>query len=339
MLIKASRLYGLGFCVLLGSSFAACSTDNGTPSGPTGTAGTPAGTGGTPAQGQSGAGTIPTAGNGTVPTAGAGTGMAGSGTGGAGGAGAAGGCTKTPASASITSFDDLMPHPMNAGQLVFMMGVPGGTFTYPAAITVANDATGKTLSVKGTVKDYSGFGVYLNDCTNAGAYTGVSFNIKDNKGTLATKMLSFRVNTDADTQVMGTKGKCMPADTTDVYSSCHGAAVDVAVPTGGGVVSVTYASLMGGLPVATVDGKDVDSFEWAFPWAGATDTMYDIDVTIDDVKFTGGPAGGGGSGTGGSGGSGGASGGGGGSGGSGGASGGSGGSGGAKGGNGGSGGN
>jgi hypothetical protein len=57
-----------------------------------------------------------------------------------------------------------------------------------------------------------------------------------------------------------------------------------------------------------VDGKDIVGFEWSLAWAGPTDTAYDADVTIDDLKFTGGSAAGGtgSGGTGGTGGTGGA---------------------------------
>jgi hypothetical protein len=78
-------------------------------------------------------------------------------------------------------------------------------------------------------------------------------------------------------------------------------------------VSVTWANLTAGtvpgVPNATIDGKDVIGFEWAFKWMEGG-TAYDVDVTVDDLKFTGTISGGGG--TGGSGGGGGAGGGGGG---------------------------
>jgi hypothetical protein len=316
MSIKASRFYGIGLALLGVVGFAACSSDEGTPTGSagsnTGTAGT-LGTAGT-ATGGTGVGTAGTG----VGTAGTGVGTAGTATGGAGG-GSSTACAGTlPASALITEFADLMPNPMSAGNYTFMLGVPGGTFAYqPGALTATT--TGMALNVKGNIKAYDGFGVYTTACTNAGMYTGVSFNIKGNAG--PTGMVNFRVQTNADMAVdtVNKKGSCVvPAGTVDTYPLCHPSSVDVPVTAAGAVVNVKFSELMGGVPVAAVDGKDIVGFEWAFAWMEAG-TAYDADVTVDDLKFTGGTTGGTGTGgTGGSGGSGGSAAGTGGSGGSGG---------------------
>jgi len=306
MLIKASRLYGIGLTLAAIGAIAACSSD--TTDQPGGTAGS-----------TSHAGTTSTAGTGTgtagtgTGTAGTGTGTAGTGTGtgGTGGAGS-GACAKVTAPL-ITQFDDLMPNPTSAGQLVFMTGVPGGTFAYqPGALTVTDMA--KSLNIKGSIAAYDGFGVYFNACADASAYTGVSFNIKGKPG--ATGMLNFRVQTDANTAVdtVNKKGTCMvPAGTTDTYPLCHASAVDIPVTEAGGVVEVKFSSLTGGVPVEAVTGKDVVGLEWAFTFTPAAAggaggggsggaSGYPVDITVDDIKFTGGPAGGG-SGTGGTGGS------------------------------------
>lgn len=326
MLIKASRVYGIGLSLLAISAFGACSSDPETNTG--GTAGTSTGTAGT--LGSAGT-TVGTAGTGTG-TAGTGTGMAGTsstaGTTGAGGTTSTAACTK-PTSATVTEFADLTPNAMSAGNYTFMAGVPGGTFSYQAG-KLTSATTGMAFNVKGKIDAYDGFGVYTNACTDATGYTGVSFNIKGNPG--PSGKVNFRVQTNATTAVdpVNKKGTCMvPAGTTDTYPLCHPSAVDVPVTAGGAVVNVKFSDLMGGVPVAAVDGKDIVGFEWAFAWAGATDTAYDADVTIDDIKFTGGTSGGtGAGGSAGSGGSGGAAAGSGGSGGSGGSAAGSGGTGG-----------
>jgi hypothetical protein len=278
------------------------------------------------------------------------------GTAGSGSGGGAATCAKVTAPL-ITQFDDLVANPTSAGQFQFMMGIPGGTFAYqPAALTVT-DAS-KALNVKGKVMAYDGFGVYLTACADASMFTGVSFNIKGKAG--PTGMMSFRVQTDANTPVdtVNKKGTCMvPAGTTDTYPLCHASAFDIPVTEAGAVVEVKFSQLTGGIPVEAVSGKDVVGLEWAFAWSPTTTAAggagggasggaagYDADITIDDVKFTGGSTGGSGTGgtgggsSGGSGGSGGAAAGSGGSGGTGGASGGSGGTGGAAGGSGGTGG-
>jgi hypothetical protein len=112
----------------------------------------------------------------------------------------------------------------------------------------------------------------------------------------------------------------VPAGTTDTYPLCHASAVDIPVTADGGVVEVKWAQLTGGVPVEAVTGKDVVGLEWAFTFtpaaAGGTGggasggaSGYPVDITVDDIKFTGGSAGGtgsGGTGAGGSAGSGGA---------------------------------
>lgn len=330
MLIKASRFYGIGLTLAAIGAIAACSSESGDlPSGSagstaqagslgtagttvTGTGGTPAGTAGTPAG-----------------TAGTAVTTAGTGAGGATGAGPFACAAKKPTGNLITDFTDAAAGP-NAGQLAFTAPVAGGTYSYGAMMVSGAD---KSLHVTGKVMTYAGFGIYLNDChdaAGAGA-TGVSFNIKGNVGTGGKITLKIQTNANAPYDPANKKGGCDPKGLApaDAYPNCHDATFDIPVAAAGGEVSVKWADLMAGLPVATVDGKDVVGLQWAFAWMEAG-TAYDVDVTVDDIKFTGTIAGGGGSGSGGtsSGGSGGAATGGGGAGGSGGAKGGSGGTGG-----------
>jgi hypothetical protein len=329
-MIKVSRFYGLGLSLLTIGGFAGCSSSGddtgGNTSGSTSHAGTPStagngaggsliGTGGTPGTAGTGtttAGTSSTAGN---------TGTAGNnGTAGAGGGSSTSCAGMKPAAPLITEFADLTANATNAGQFTFMLGVPGGTFAYQKGDLTVTDMA-KALNVKGKVMGYDGFGVYTSACTDASAYTGVSFNIKGTVGTGGT--LNFRVQTNADMAVdtVNKKGACVvPAGTTDTYPLCHPSSKDIMVTADAKTVEVKFADLMGGVPVAAVNGKDIVGFEWAFTWTGAGATAYDVDVTLDDLKFTGGtPAGGsGGMGGGGAGGSGGGGMGGGGSGGTGG---------------------
>jgi hypothetical protein len=193
-----------------------------------------------------------------------------------------------PASSTITGFDDLVANPMNAGQFMFTLGVPGGTFAYQTGAFTLTDAS-KSLNIKGNVKAYDGFGVYTQACTDASAYTGVSFSIKGNAGPGG--KLNFRVQTNADMPVdmVNKKGACVvPPGTTDTYPLCHPSSFDIPVTADAKTIEVKFSDLVGGVPVAAVSGKDVVGFEWAFAWAGAADTAYDIDVTLDDLKFTGG---------------------------------------------------
>ncbi len=310
-MLNASRYNAFWLVLFTVGSVAACSSagdDGGDGNNNNNTSGTAHGgsagslnTGGTPGKGGSGTSGSATAGSGT-----SGSATAGSSAGGAAGAGGGAGfaCAGTkPPGALITEFMDLTPNAMNAGQFTFTAGIAGGTFAYQKMVFTLTDAT-KALNIKGNVKDYDGFGVYLGACMDATAFDGVSFNIKGNAG--PTGKLSFRFQNNANMPIdaAGKKGTCavVPAGS-DPYLSCHNATYDITVTPGGSVVSVKFTDVTGGLPNATITGKDIVGLEWAFPWAGATDTAYDIDVTVDDIKFTGGSAGGaGGSGGGGAGG-------------------------------------
>lgn len=318
---KVASKAGLVGLVLIGGACAlsACSSSDDSSSG--GTAGTTgsgtagksgtAGTTGSGTAGTTGSGTAGTTGSGTAGTTGSGTAGATGTAGGTGTAGAGGGsgsgyaCAGTkPTGALITDFGDLVKSTDATQPNEFTFGgtegLPGGTFSYQkGALTYTT--TDKSLEVKGNVKDYDGFGLYFGSCTDASAYTGVSFNIKGNVGASGKINFSFQTNADTGVNSSTMKGSCPvtpPADPNNDYAECHFGQFAVAVPAGGGVVSVKFSDLTGGLPVAGVDGKDLLGLQWAFTWAGATDTPYDVDVTVDDVMFTGGT----GTGTGGAGG-------------------------------------
>jgi hypothetical protein len=311
-MINASRYYGLWLGLFAVGSIAACSStgDGGGNDEPNNKSGSSTGGNGVTVGGTPGAGGAGNkAGSGTGGSGTSGSATDGNATGGSGGGSSTACAGMKPAGNMVTDFTDLMPNATSAGQFAFTAGVPGGTFSYQPMEFVLTNASG-ALNVQGTVKNYDGFGVYFGACTDASAYTGVSFNIKGNAG--PTGKLSFRFQTNANTavDVVNKKGTCMvPAGTVDTYPLCHHATFDITVTEGGGEVAVKFSDVMGGVPVATVDGKDIVGLEWAFPWAGAADTMYPVDVTLDDIKFTGGPAGGGSGGAGGSGGGGGGNGG------------------------------
>jgi hypothetical protein len=283
MSIKASRFYGIGLALLAAGTFAACSSDPDPGTG--GAAGTP-GTGGTTGT----AGTGATAGSGTAGTAttagtgSGGAGTAGSGIGGSGGGGSVNACKGTkPTSNVISSFGDLVAG--SSGQLTFMAGIPGGSFTYPTTAIKAADS-GMALNIKGNVGTYSGFGVYLNDCADMSLYTGVSFSIKGNVG--GSGALNFRVQLNSDTPVdnANKKGTCVAADPMDTYASCHHPAIDITgITADGKTVMINFTDLTGGKPNLAVDPKEIVGFEWAF-------TYPDVSAGGSGGSGTGGATGG-----------------------------------------------
>ena len=253
MSIKISRYYGVGFALLAVGAVAAmgaCSGDA-TP--------TPVGGAGAPAGGAVGAGGAGAGGAHAGSTSTAGSSSAGAAA--AGAAGAACGGMK-PASALITSFNDLVADDMNAGNFKFMEGIPGGTYAYQPNALKVTATPEKALNVKGNIANYDGFGVYLNFCNDASAYTGISFNIKGNVG--PSGKLNFRVQTNSNTattaaNIKAGKGTCVVPPSTsdsDAYAMCHASSKDIMVTAVGGVVNVKFSDLMDGIPVSAVSGKE-----------------------------------------------------------------------------------
>jgi len=198
-----------------------------------------------------------------------------------------------PSGALITSFADLVPNPSNKGNFNFVLGVPGGTYAYQPDAMVLTVTSEQALNIKGTVaaSSYDGFGLYFNTCIDASAYTGVSFNLKGNAG--PSNALDFRIRTNSNTEVdpPNMKGTCIvPAGTGGdaAYGLCHAAHYLIAVPASGGLVNVKFSSLSDGAPIGLVTGKEILFLEWAF--TPSSSSSYPVDVTIDNVQFTGDPA-------------------------------------------------
>ena len=188
-----------------------------------------------------------------------------------------------PVGSLITSFADL--NPSNPGNFTFGAGLPGGTFSYQSGQLTLTATPELALNIKGIVSTSDGFGFFFDDCTDASAYTGVSFTIKGYAGPSGS--LDFRIQTNANTvpNSANMRGSCIvPAGMTNTYALCHGATSAIPVAATATVVSVNFSSLTGGAPNLTVSGKDIIGLEWAFTWSNGT--PYDADVTIDDVQFT-----------------------------------------------------
>jgi len=266
-------------------------------------------------------GTGPTGGSSTGGTATGGT--SGATTGGAGGAGTSGGSggsagtntckacevtacgTQTPPSNVINDFSNLlvaaetptfgiyganddagMPKPE------WWLGYFSGSFAYPGVpdactgeatpmYTLTRTDVAGELHVTGTVGTYSGFGVWLGQCKiDMSASSGVSFRIG---GSTGSGMVKFSVLTNTNLEpVMCLTGK----GTCDVTTAgaCTPASVSLPIPTTPEVVTVDWAELTGGSPVATVDPAQVMQLQWDFDWAD-TMTPYEVDVTLDDVTM------------------------------------------------------
>jgi hypothetical protein len=178
----------------------------------------------------------------------------------------------------------------------------GGTYIYPTSgsYPLTSDVTASNWHIAGTVGDYSGLGLFIQNCgeVDASAYRGISFTVSGSVGTANT--ITFNVGTAADTIASawldahdaGTGsvgfGRCLPASA-QYDGSCANPSKTVPVTSTPTTIQLLWADLIGGKPQASVTPSEITFISWNFPPpAGvgtANVTTYAVDVTIDDVKF------------------------------------------------------
>jgi hypothetical protein len=256
----------------------------------------------------------PKGGGAGAPSAGAaGSGTAGTGTGGgSGGGGLNPGEPDAKACLPVVTdlITDFAPVEGKTTDLTFgdfTNNFSGGTFYYPSGTqmyALTSDVTGGNWNISGDIGDYSGFGLYLADCTkvDASAYKGLEFTISGtlemtssvtlSVGTAKNDIPSAWLNTHkADPTAMDAPpnfGSCIPASSQ--YDGTCGAPSFVVPVTSTPVThQVMWAQLTGGKPSASVNPAEITSISFVLPpptGAGtAAPTLYAADVTLDDVKF------------------------------------------------------
>jgi len=244
----------------------------------------------------------------------AGSGGSGGSAAGSGGSGGTGGapmdCTPQPAPATgllmdfettATAFGSFgnPPTDFSGGIFVYpnMEAMPAPM--YPLTSTVADGV----WHITGTVGDYSGFGFFFPCRADVSTYDGIEFTIS---GTIGTPPLTMRFGQTSNTyEAPGStetpQGTCVPASTTNPGASCTEPKITIDVTENPVTHSITWAEFTGGLPNDMAVPAEFMNFSWYFSWPAPMN--YEIDITIDNVRFMGGPTGSGG--TGGNGGSGG----------------------------------
>ena len=275
MLSRAALLSGNAVCLLSALVLAACGGDN---SGDRESTGGSTSTGGTTSMG------------GSTSTGGV------SATGGSGGSGGA--LVPYPCDAKAYPEANLTKVMDSTGKWGDGKTYGGGAFTFgdgpdtDTAVDISIEYAANTLHVTGKSATYTGFGLWFGPaegqsvpCIDAGSmYKGVSFDITDTGGTVKEIKLSVQTHATAPIDVANKRGGCVYSSVPTKYSDCVYPSATVAVPPGGGVVEVPWASFVGGKPDAPVDGKSLDGLQWQFPWADGT-AEYAVDITIQDVKF------------------------------------------------------
>lgn len=185
----------------------------------------------------------------------------------------------------------------------FAATLSGGTYVYPSSgdYALVSDFSAGDWHISGTVGDYSGFALFLQDCTriDASAYRGIRFTIS---GTLEVgTQINFHVGTAADEiasawfEEQGTPadapnfGRCRPASTNQYDGTCGEPTVKIPITQSPQVVTVCWDNLRGGVPESGVVAAELTRIGWTLePPAGLEEgavEAYAIDLRVDDVSF------------------------------------------------------
>jgi hypothetical protein len=188
----------------------------------------------------------------------------------------------------------------------FTNTLSGSSFTYPGdgQYAVRSDVSAGNWHMTGTLGNYSGFGIVFVGCyaVDASAYQGISFTVRGSVpmgstitlgvGTAADEISHVWLNRNAmplpNPPAPTNRGRCIPA-ATQYDGTCAQPTFAVPVTAETTTINVTWAQLTAGRPAATVDPSEITNISWTFPppvGAGtANPTTYDVDITIDDLRF------------------------------------------------------
>jgi hypothetical protein len=197
-----------------------------------------------------------------------------------------------------------MPKAANCGVISDFSNVTAQTWgsgDFSGGVSVFGDirrdaATVTSLHVTGEVAGFGrGFVVWLTWCSTLTAYAGITFTLSGTTtDAVDPNTMDFAIQTNSNypwqpfVATNTEKGACTVGDVLDVWSMCIAASTSVvlsASPT-----FVPWAQLSGGMPVAwnaSLSPAEIVGLQWQFPWSEGRE-RYQIDVTLDDVTFTGG---------------------------------------------------
>jgi hypothetical protein len=256
-----------------------CGSSSGSGAGTAGSAGTSAQAGSSGAAGATGgAGTAGSAGNG-----GSAGGAAGSGGGGSGGVFA--GCfagTVTPTSPTVTDFT-----PVDGGASIPFMGGPTSFGTpSPEVNLTGGNLHAQVTVVAGPEPQTVGFGIYFGRCIDAGAYSGVKF---DMSGTVLGCTMTYAVNFSEDDWNAG----LVDAGTGGGGNGACTLGMDACYPPSTTITAtnqtVAFSAVSGGSPAHAVDKNRVTGMTWQFAIDarpdGGPNMACSIDVIIDNIVF------------------------------------------------------
>jgi hypothetical protein len=238
--------------------------------------------------------------------------------------------TGTGGSSNFPTCTPVMPTASDTATFDFTTAVPpgaswgmfpywgGGTFEYPegtapgdggAAPTdgVVSEFPNGTWNILGTVKDYSGFGMYLNCKADLSVFTGMQFDIMGTftgngvgDGGVSTPQVTLNVSTQPDNvaaqyttmPTMPAWGTCIPKSALDggvpnqYDGTCASPTKVIPLTTTLTTTTVKWTDLTGGKPMNSPDVTQITGFAWVLPWGGAGSAQYTVSVTLKNIKFT-----------------------------------------------------
>jgi hypothetical protein len=164
---------------------------------------------------------------------------------------------------------------------------------------------GQNWHITGRVHDYSGFGLYLTSKTDASMFTGLSFDIQGTftatgagDGGVAAASVTMLV-TDSPHEVDSahtanarmTCGTCAPANGNEYDGTCTVPSKVITLTATATPTTVKWTDLTGGRRPPSFTGESpnpaqITAIGFSVPWNGAGSAEYNVDITIDNLKYT-----------------------------------------------------
>ena len=192
----------------------------------------------------------------------------------------------------------------------------GGTFEYPGptsgatcdqAIHLCPNFDGKNWHIKGTVHDYSGFGVYFKPGSvwDVSMFTGLSFDISGtftvaaniDAGSAPAAQVTLNV-TDLPHEVDSahtangrlTCGTCVPSAGNEYDGSCVAPTTVITLTSTPTPTMLHWMDISGGRRPPNFTGESpnpmkISHISWVLPWNGPGSTPYTVDIVIDNLKY------------------------------------------------------
>ena len=192
----------------------------------------------------------------------------------------------------------------------------GGTFEYPGPVSGATcdqavhlcpNFDGKNWHIKGTVHDYSGFGIYFTTGVvwDVSMFTGLSFDISGTftiaanvdagaapaaQVTLNVTDRRHEVDSGHTSDARLTCGTCVPSAGSEYDGSCVAPTAVVTLTSTPTPTTLHWTDIGGGRRPPNYsrenpDPTQISHISWVLPWSGPGAAPYTVDIVIDNLKY------------------------------------------------------